>query len=85
MCKNKGKYVYHNDGLISNNETRKLTFIWYLNDVLDGGETEFLDFKVIPKAGTLFIFPAIWTYPHKANILLSSDKYIITGWLYENI
>jgi hypothetical protein len=79
---NIGKYIYHNDAHVDNKKIRILTFIWYLNDVLDGGETEFLDFKIVPKVGTLIIFPATWTYPHKANVPISSDKYIMTGWLY---
>jgi len=83
--KNVGKYKYHQDGLVLHNQIRKLTFIWYINSVSEGGETEFPDFKIIPETGKLFIFPALWTYPHKANIPLSDDKYIITGWLYENI
>jgi len=80
--KNIGKYIYHNDELIQDKKKRVLTFIWYLNDVLDGGETEFLNFNIIPEAGKLFIFPSTWTYPHKANMPISNDKYIMTGWLY---
>jgi len=82
--KNIGKYIYHNDGLVRDSKIRRLTFIWYLNDVLDGGETEFLGFKIVPEVGKLFIFPATWTYPHKANIPISNDKYIMTGWLCEH-
>lgn len=83
--KNKGKYIYHQDGVITNKKIRKLTFIWYLNDIIDGGETEFLNFKIKPNAGKLVLFPALWVYPHKANIPLSCDKYIMTGWLDESI
>jgi len=79
-----GKYMYHHDFLISDNKMRCIAFLWYLNDVSDGGETEFIDFKVVPEAGKLILFPASWTYPHKANIPMSNCKYIMTGWLYEN-
>ena len=54
----------------------------YLNDVDEGGETEFWGtLKVKPEAGKLILFPATWTYPHCANIPISNAKYIITGWL----
>lgn len=53
----------------------------YLNDVLEGGETEFLyaDLKVKPKKGTLVIHPAGFPYFHKAHVPKSNDKYIIVG------
>jgi hypothetical protein len=83
--KKKGKYIYHNDSLVSYDTPsfRVITFLWYLNDVYEGGETEFWggDLKIIPECGKLLLFPATWTYPHCANIPISNDKYIITGWL----
>ena len=81
---NVGHYVYHNDYYaLDRNQFRFLTFIWYLNDVEIGGETEFFgNIKIKPKAGTLVIFPATWTYIHKANTPISNDKYILTGWIY---
>ena len=83
--KNVGKYVYHNDfnADFNNNRYRVLTFLWYLNDIDDGGETEFFnDFRIKPKAGKLILFPASWTFPHKGRIPISDNKYIITGWLW---
>jgi hypothetical protein len=85
--KGKGKYIYHNDFAINfvNKSHRAITYIWYLNDVNEGGETVFFgDYKIQPKAGTLVFFPATWCYPHTGKMPLSSDKYIITGWLYVN-
>lgn len=84
--KNIGKYIYHNDYICDwkNNKMRQLTFIWYLNDVEEGGETEFWSkYRIKPEAGKLVLFPASWTFPHRANIPISNDKYIITGWLWE--
>lgn len=79
---NDGFYSWHHDNIINNkNCQRVLTFIWYLNDVDEGGETFFLFGKIKPKAGKLLIFPATWTYFHKGNVPISNDKYIITGWL----
>lgn len=86
--KNEGQYVYHVDESIEikNNEMRVLTYLYYLNDVDEGGETEFLyTIKVKPETGKLVIFPASWCYPHKAFMPISNDKYIVTGWLYCNI
>jgi len=80
-----GKYVYHDDSFfdINNNRFRTITFLWYLNDVEEGGETEFNgDFKIHPKKGKLILFPAAWCFPHRGKMPISDDKYIITGWLY---
>lgn len=82
-----GKYVMHHDfNCRWKEETmRQLTFIWYLNDVVEGGETEFWsNYNIKPEAGKLVIFPAHWTFPHRGKMPISSDKYIITGWLYSN-
>jgi len=63
---------------------RMLTFLWYINDVEEGGETQFWkNVKIKPTVGKLVLFPASWTYPHKANIPISHDKYVITGWIYD--
>ena len=64
---------------------RKLTFLWYINDVEEGGETEFFgNHKIKPEAGKLILFPASWTFPHCGKMPISDDKYIITGWLWEH-
>lgn len=79
-----GKYVYHDDSTFETDKTRVIAFIWYLNEVEEGGETEFFggSFRVKPETGKLLLFPSVWTFPHRGNIPISSDKYIITGWLY---
>ena len=44
---------------------RWLAFLVYLNDNFIGGETEFVDGKMIhPKTGTVLVFPSLWTFPH---------------------
>jgi hypothetical protein len=69
----------------TNNETsnRLITFMMYLNDVEDGGETEFLYLhkRIKPKAGTMLIWPSTFTHTHRGNPPLSGTKYILTGWL----
>ena len=61
-------------------------FAWmiYLNDVDDGGETNFLhyDLKVKPETGKILIWPAEWTHAHSGEILNSGFKYIVTGWMH---
>jgi len=81
--KNNGKFLFHNDSRIDLNkkEERTLVYMWYLNDVNVGGETDFIDFNIKPTTGKLVLFPSTWTYPHCANIPISNDKYIITGWI----
>ena len=63
--------------------TRVLTWTIYLNDVEDGGETEFLYIpkRVKPRKGRICIFPADFTHTHRGNQPLTGEKYIATGWL----
>ena len=80
-----GKYTYHNDGQTNYGlHTRRIiTYIWYLNDVDEGGETEFFrEYRITPQKGKIVLFPANWCYPHCGKLPISSDKYIITGWIY---
>lgn len=63
--------------------TRLLTYMIYLNDVTDDGETEFLyqNFKVKPEKGLALIWPAEWTHTHRGVTSNTQEKYILTGWL----
>jgi hypothetical protein len=82
--KNTGKYIYHHDYNCSweDKNMREITFLWYINDVAEGGETEFWgQYGIKPEAGKLVLFPASWTFPHCGKVPVSNDKYIITGWL----
>jgi hypothetical protein len=77
-----GYHVWHyesNNRYISN---RLLTWTLYLNDVHEGGETEFLyqHMRIKPEQGTLVIWPAGFTHTHRGNPPLSNEKYIATGW-----
>jgi hypothetical protein len=80
-----GRYVYHNDSMIdwAKNRKRFMTYLWYLNDVDEGGETTFNgEYQIKPTAGKLILFPACWTFPHCGKMPISNSKYIITGWIY---
>ena len=61
---------------------RHLTFMTYLNDVNDGGQTEFeyQNILVQPKKGLTLVWPAVWTHPHRGIPAISEDKFIMTGW-----
>lgn len=63
------------------NMTRHLVFMTYLNDVSDGGETEFYyqKIKVKPEKGLTLIFPSDWTHTHR-GLISNEEKLIITGW-----
>ena len=65
------------------NATRHLVFMTYLNDVADGGETEFLhqELKVQAERGLTLIWPADWTFTHRGVVSPTQEKYIVTGWL----
>ncbi|MCD2518180.1 2OG-Fe(II) oxygenase [Massilia sp. G4R7] len=66
-------------------ETLHRVLLWqfYLNDVEDGGETEFLyqSRKVEARKGRLVIAPAGFTHTHKGHVSRSGDKYIATSWI----
>ena len=81
-----GYHIWHSevDSMMFRN--RVLVFNFYLNDVEEGGETDFfyINDKIKPEKGKLAFFPPNWPYVHKGNIPLSGNKYIITGWLVWN-
>jgi len=62
---------------------RYLVFLWYLNDVLEGGETEFADLglRVQARAGRLLMFPPYWMFQHAGLAPRSNDKYIVSTYL----
>jgi prolyl 4-hydroxylase len=62
---------------------RYLVFLWYLNDVAEGGETEFCDLgiKVSARTGRLLMFPPYWMFQHAGLPPRSNDKYIVSTYL----
>ncbi|GGB75939.1 2OG-Fe(II) oxygenase [Shewanella inventionis] len=71
----------HNEAL-----HRVVLYMFYLNDVEEGGETEFYyqQRKIRPKKGTMVIAPAGFTHSHRGNVPISNDKYIATSWAMFN-
>ena len=79
-----GYHVWHHEhGFGGRAHRRLLAFSLYLNDVEEGGETEFLYQKVRfkPKMGQLLLWPAYFTHAHRGNQPLSGEKYLVTGWI----
>ena len=78
-----GYHLWHYENSAASHAQRELTWMIYLNDIPDGeGETEFLyqRRRLKPKKGTVVIWPAGMTHVHKGNTVLTTDKYILTGW-----
>jgi len=63
------------------NNKRVLAFSTYLNDIENGGETEFFyqKQKIKPETGKTILFPPFWTHAHR-GIVTQETKYIVTGW-----
>tara|TARA_R110000796_G_scaffold53426_2_gene125409 strand:- start:2679 stop:3278 length:600 start_codon:yes stop_codon:yes gene_type:complete len=74
-------HIEHNKGFES--EPRAFVYSIYLNDVEEGGETEFLHFskRVKPKKGRIVIWPAGFPYVHRGNPPISNKKYLLTSWM----
>jgi len=63
---------------------RALVFMTYLNDVPDGGGTEFAyypELKIKAKKGLSLLWPTDFTHTHR-GIISQHEKYIITGWFH---
>ena len=80
--KGQGYHVWHCEKNSGRNNNRVLSWILYLNDVEEGGETEFIHYskRFKPMKGSLLVFPAHFTHVHRGNPPLSGTKYIATGW-----
>ena len=78
-----GYHVWHTENMAKDTSNRIAVFSLYLNDVKEGGETEFLNqsVRVKPKKGRIAIWPAAFPYVHRGNPPLSGEKYILTSWM----
>ena len=78
-------YNWHVDSQTNGGWVRTIACIWYLNDVIKGGETEFaFGQKIKPETGKILLFPAVWTYPHRGLPPKNGDKYIVTTFVSTN-
>lgn len=79
-----GFHGWHHEATDPLSSQRVAVFNLYLNDIDEGGETEFLyqRKRVSPKEGRMAFWPAGYTHPHRGNPPLGDDaKYIVTGWV----
>ena len=78
-----GYHTWHDEKGSMGTNRRILATMMYLNDVNDGGETEFLYLskRYTPIKGRVLIWPAGFTHTHRGNAPLSGEKYIATSWL----
>jgi hypothetical protein len=62
---------------------RYLVFLWYLNEVAEGGETRFpkLGLSVAPAVGRLLMFPPYWMFQHQGLAPVSGEKFILSTYL----
>ncbi|RTZ57976.1 MAG: 2OG-Fe(II) oxygenase [Gammaproteobacteria bacterium] len=76
-------YDWHIDGGSHQFAERQLVALWYLNEVEEGGRTDFRfqDISVAPETGKLVLFPPFWTHEHRAAPVARGVKYIATTWL----
>ena len=72
----------HVDVIDYSSSRRFLSFMWYLNDVDNGGETVFEELSIKPKLGTMIVFPPLWMFPHRGNPPISNLKYIMSTYLH---
>ena len=81
----------HVDVLDHHTSRRFLAFFIYVNDVEEGGETEFLNlykpgtyipYRIEPKRGRLLMFPPTWQYYHAGLKPISGMKYLIHSYCH---
>lgn len=65
---------------------RTLLFMFYLNDVEEGGSTDFYyqNRSIQPRQGRMVIAPGYFTHTHRGTTPVSGDKYILTSWILLN-
>jgi hypothetical protein len=80
-----GYHIWHCEQSSKGTSCRVAAFMFYLNDVEDGG-TEFMFQKHVEPAeqGKLLFFPADWTHTHRGEVSHTKTKYILTGWISLN-
>lgn len=64
---------------------RYLAFLFYLNNISDGGVTEFLDpinHTVVPQQGKVLIFPPTFLFPHAGHKPVDTNKYVLSTYLH---
>ena len=88
---NYDRFDPHVDVMNKETSRRFLAFFIYLNDVDEGGETEFvginkpgtyIPLKIEPRRGRLLMFPPQWMYYHAGLKPVSNNKYLIHSYCH---
>ena len=77
-------YNFHVDKFEKGGNDRIISIIIYLNDVAEGGGTEFKYFEpsvIQPSKGSVLIFPSTSFWMHKGVAPISNEKLICVSWL----
>lgn len=71
------RFSPHVDVASANDNQRYVAFLCYLNDVEEGGETQFecLEKPVRAEAGKCIVFPPLWLFKHQGMPAISHHKY----------
>jgi len=79
----KDEFKEHVDVMDYASAKRFLVMFLYLNDN-EGGLTEFPEYDTMiqPKAGSLLMFPPMWTHKHIGHKPVGKPKYIIGSYLH---
>jgi prolyl 4-hydroxylase len=81
----KGYSLWHCERSNLPTSYRHAVFMTYLNDVTDGGHTEFKyypDSSIQPEKGLTLIFPSDWIHTHRGMPSPTQTKRFVTGWIY---
>lgn len=78
---NSQEYKGHYDS--STTTGRIISALIYLNDDFEGGELEFVHYKVKikPQPGMLVLFPSNWSFTHIAHPVTKGRKYAMVTWI----
>lgn len=74
----------HADAWDVTSATRQVSLVAYLNDVAEGGETEFplLEFSQRCEKGTILMFPSNFMFQHLAHPPRSGPKAVLVTWFH---
>ena len=78
-----GFHVWHWEQEGRKDCSRLMNVQLFLNDVKEGGETEFLYLNKVERSeqGKLLIYPGNYTHTHRGNPPRSNSKYLINAWI----
>lgn len=77
------EFVWHSDVGSKGTCNRMFAVIYYLNDVEEGGTTDFhyQDVSIKPAPGRALVFPANFTHIHRGAMVTKGTKYIVTTFI----